>query len=155
MPTRARVGQLSQHERHIHTFQSQRCDGGSNEDTFTNNSVSLSTVETKNDKVGEVNTSENNRDISDNSNGVSSNAKQAAVDKVSNNDISNNELTSNSQIKSDNGVIIKNVVNNNSGDEVLVEIESSNKVVGDERLGWAKGKFSQLFKWRKDSISEL
>ena len=38
----------------------------------------------------------NNGDISDNSNGVSLNAKQVAVDKVSNNDNSNNELTNNS-----------------------------------------------------------
>ena len=32
-------------------------------------------------------------------------------------------------------------VNNNSGDEVLVEIESSNKIVVDERLGWPRANF--------------
>ena len=52
-------------------------------------------METKNDEVGEINTSDNQK-------GVSLNAKQVAVDKVSNNDNSNNELTSNSKIKSDN-----------------------------------------------------
>ena len=45
----------------------------------------------------------------------------------------------------DSSEIIKNVleskVNNNSGDEVLVEIESSNKIVVDERLGWRNANF--------------
>ena len=46
-----------------------------------------------NDKVRNVvNTSENNGDIYVNSNGVSLNTKQVAVDKVNNNDNSNNEL---------------------------------------------------------------
>ena len=40
-----------------------------------------------------------------------------------------------------NGLLESNMVNNNSADEVLVEIESSNKIVDDGRLGWQRANF--------------
>ena len=84
--------------------------GGSNDDTFTENSASLSAVKIKNE-VGEVNTNDNQKEVSlsankvlidkvsgnnsdnynykgeiiTNHNGVSLNVKQVAVNKVSNN----------------------------------------------------------------------
>ena len=64
--------------------------------------------------------------------------------KVSNHDNYSNELTNNSKIKSDNEIIknvLENKVNNNSGEEVLVEIESSNKIVVEERLGLQRANF--------------
>ena len=60
--------------------------------------------------IGKCKINENNEDISVNSNGVSLNAKQVAVDKVSNNDNYNNELTSDNNDIIKNGDVIENVV---------------------------------------------
>ena len=52
-----KINQLKENkESDLHQVSSSDSGGNNNDDSFTNNSVCLSTVETKNDEVGEVNT---------------------------------------------------------------------------------------------------
>ena len=69
---------------------------------------------------------------------VNKKVSDSVSDMTNNNEVSsNNSNEFNSEIKSDKGDIIKNVVleskvvNNDNGDEVLVERESSNEIVVD------------------------
>ena len=98
--------------------------GNNDDDTFTKNSVSLISVEIKNDKVGDVNTSDNQK-------ADSLNTKQVAVDKVSNvvkiSDDSNGErITNNSDDSlSANKVVVEKVSRvENIGDIKNVVLES-------------------------------
>ena len=62
----------------------------------------------------------------------------------------NNELITDNEIIK-NGVL-DSKVNNNSGDEVLVEIESSNKIVVEERLGLQSANFPRDLNGAKTPI---
>ena len=90
---------------------------GSNDDTFTNNNASSSVVEIKNDKVGDVNTSDNQK-------ADTLNANQATVDKVSSNANHDEEIINKDKIMvnnnnkvADNEVFMHDMVNSRNNDE--------------------------------------
>ena len=115
--------------------------------------------------TGKCNVNENNEITDDNGviTGESNGNKMTKNNEEIMNEVSvsyKNELTSSGdeniivveKVSENNGDIIKNGVlesnmvnNNNSGDKVLVEIESSNKIVVDERLGWQRVNFPRVY----------